>query len=352
MSSGGLSPELPSSLPLMQLSTGFWAFKTLAAAHELGLFAVLDELGSATVGQVAAKLEIADRPARMLLTGCAALGLVEVEAGEGEGGAFANSAMAEAYLVPSRPYYFGGWVRMLDRRLYPGWGRLDEALRTNAPTTWDPRTQESLFSGEDPALLETFWQAMYSLSSSTARGLARAADLGAYRRLLDVGGGSGAYAIELCRAYPGLRATVFDLPHVCPIAAGRAAEAGLSERIAVHPGDFLNDPALPQGHDLILLSMVLHDWDEPTGRALLAKCHAALPPGGAVVISELMVDDDRSGPAAAALMGLNMLVETVGGENYTAAEYGRWLTDTGFEQPRDVLLDGPGANRVLVAVRH
>ncbi|MEV6674712.1 methyltransferase [Streptomyces sp. NPDC051162] len=347
MSTDDFPPQPPSPLPLMELSTGFWAFKTLAAAHELGLFAGLDELGSATVPQVAAKLEIADRPARMLLTGCAALGLLET----GDGGAFANSALAAAYLVPSRPYYFGGWVRILDRRLYPGWGRLTEALRTNAPTTWDPRTQESLFSGEDPALLETFWQAMHSLSSSTARRLARAAGLGSYRRLLDVGGGSGAYAIELCRAHPSLRATVFDLPHVCPIAAAHAAEAGLGERIAVHPGDFLNDASLPPGHDLILLSMVLHDWDEPTGRALLTKCHAALPPGGAVVISELMVDDDRSGPVAAALMGLNMLVETVGGENYTAAEYSRWLTGTGFQQPRTVLLDAPGANQALVAVR-
>jgi 3-hydroxy-5-methyl-1-naphthoate 3-O-methyltransferase len=341
----------PSPLPLMQLSTGFWAFKTLATAHELGVFAHLDEAGPATAAALAERLGLAERPVRMLLTGCAALGLLHPQPGTDGDPEFANSPMASAYLVPAAQYYFGGWVEMLDHRLYPGWGRLQEAVRANAPTTWDPTRQQSLFDSEDPHLLRVFWDAMHSLSSYTARSLATAVDFSPYRRLLDVGGGSGAYAIELCRAYPQLQATVLDLPQVCEGARRRVVEAGFADRITALPGDFHSEDPLPTGHDLALLSMILHDWDEPTGRALLAKCHRALPPGGVLMISELVVDDDRTGPPAAALMSLNMLVETGGGENWTHAQYARRLVDAGFAEPVAYSLDAPGANRVLVAVR-
>ena len=146
--------------------------------------------------------------------------------------------MSEAYLVKGRPYYFGGFVQMLDKRLYPGWGRLVEALRTNWPTTWDLAVQSSMFDGEDPMMLALFWEAMHSVSTMTARKLGEAVDLGHFRRLLDIGGGSGAYDIELCKQYGELRATVFDLPHVAAIAAGRIAEAGLTDRIETAGGNF------------------------------------------------------------------------------------------------------------------
>lgn len=340
--------ELPSPLPLMRLTTGFWEFKAIAVAQELDLFARIDEAGPLSPEETAEALGVEARPARMLLTACAALGLLE----RADDGRYANAPLADAYLVPGREYSFGGWVRMLDQRLYPGWGRLADAVRENAPTTWDPATQSGgLFAVDGPGIMDTFWDAMHSLSSYTARALAGVLDLDAYRGVLDVGGGSGAYAIELCRAAPALRATVLDQPHVCPGATARIARAGLQDRVDVRPGDFLTDPALPGGHDLILLSMILHDWDEETGRALLTRCHAALPPGGAVVISELMVDDDRTGPAAAALMSLNMLVETVSGENYTARQYEEWLVGAGFEAPRRIALDAPSANQVLLATR-
>ncbi|MGH4031048.1 methyltransferase [Actinomycetota bacterium Odt1-20B] len=338
--------SLPSPDRLMALSTGFWAFKALATAHELDVFARVDAAGGITAAGLAADLGVETRPTRLLLTACAALDLLESD----DGVTYRNTPLADAYLVPGRPYHFGGWLRMLDQRLYAGWGRLTEAVRSNAPTTWDPARQKSLFDNESPELLDSFWEGMHSLSSSTARVLARSADFTPYRNLLDLGGGSGAYSIELCRAHPELRATVLDLPHVCPVADAHAAQAGLSDRVTTRPGDFLGDEPLPQGHDLMLLSMILHDWDADTGRALLSRCRSALAPGGAVVISELMVDDRRDGPPAAALMGLNMLVETVGGENYTAGEYGEWLVEAGFRPPRRIDLDAPGANAALIAV--
>jgi 3-hydroxy-5-methyl-1-naphthoate 3-O-methyltransferase len=332
--------------PLMDLVTGFWSFKTFAAAVELDLFSRLAGGRTVTVAGAEELLGLRDRPADLLLTACASLGLLE-RAGDG----YRNTALAEEFLVRGKPYYFGGQVTYCDNRTYLPWHRVGEALRTDRPLTWDPQTQESMFTTADPQLLATFWEAMYSTSIFTARALGGAVDLGGRRRLLDVGGGSGAYPIELCRQWPDLTATVLDLHHVCEIAAGKIDLAGLADRISTRPGNFLADPALPQGHDTVLFSMILHDWDEPTNRDLLAKAYAALPAGGLVIVSELLLDADRTGPAAAALMGMNMLVETEGGRNYSDAEYAEWLAGTGFGEIRTVRFDAPGANGVVLGVK-
>lgn len=331
-----------SPVPLMQLATGFWAFKTLAAAHELDLFTRLSGTGGTTSAELAETLGIDHRPAEMLLTGCAALGLLEKD-----GGTYIDSALADDYLVRGKPYYFGGFVQMLDKRLYPGWGRLTEAIRTNRPTTWDPDRQTSLFEGEDPDMLAVFWEAMHSLSTFTARSLGEAVDLSAFSRLLDVGGGSGAYDIELCRLYPNLRATVYDLPFVADIAAGKVKDAALTDRIDTVGGDFFADSAFPSGHDAVLLSMIMHDWGEEHDRAILTKCWEALPSGGVVIISELLVNDEKTGPPSAALMSLNMLIEAEG-RNYTPSEYGGWLRDVGFRDIRTVWFEAAGANGAVI----
>lgn len=330
-------------VPLMQLVFGPCAFKTLAAAHEIGLFARLSRTAGTTIEELGKAVGIHERPAEILLTGCAALGLLEKKDGR-----YRNSALAEEFLVPGKPYYFGGLVEMADKRLYAGWGKLGEALQTNRPTTWDPDKQKDLFDGEAPAMLETFWEAMHSLSIFTARTLGEAIDFSSFGRLLDVGGGSAAYDIELCRRYPHLRATVYELPFVCEIAAGKIKAAGLGDRIEMAAGDFFADAAFPTGHDVILLSMILHDWDEAKDREILRKCYAALPSGGTVIISELLVDDEKTGPASAALESITMLVETEG-RNYTAAEYGAWLGELGFADIHTVWFEAAGANGAVVA---
>jgi 3-hydroxy-5-methyl-1-naphthoate 3-O-methyltransferase len=332
-----------SILPLMELSIGFWSFKTLATAQELELFARLSGTDGHTIDELAGLLGVDQRPAELLITACASIGLLERRDGR-----YVNSALADEFLVPGKTYDFGGWVQMLDRRLYPAWGRLTEAVRSNRPTSWNPDEQEHLFAGEDPKLLAVFWEAMHSLSTITARELGAHVDLSASTALLDIGGGSGAFDIELCRRYPNLRATVFDLPAVCEIASKKLAAAGFEDRIAVAPGDFLADPGLPSGHDVVLLSMIMHDWTPEQDLAILRKCFAALPSGGRIVISELLVNDEKTGPPAAALMSLNMLVETAG-RNYTAAEYEQWLHATGFVDIQTVPFEAPGANGAVLA---
>src|SRR5262249_34589605 len=329
-------------IPLMQLSTGFWAFKTLAVAHELDVFTQLSGNASTTSVELAQTLAIEERPAEMLLTGCAALGLLMQQDSR-----YYNTQLAEEFLVRGKPYYFGGLIQMFDKRLYTGWGKLLEAIHTNRPTTWDPDTQGSLFDGEDPAMLSLFWEAMHSLSTFTARALGESLDFSPFSRLLDLGGGSGAFDIELCRRYPHLHATIFELPVAAAIASEKVRQAGLTDRVQTVIGDFFADAALPSDHDVILLSMILHDWSEANDRALLRRCYDALPAGGTLIICELLVNDEKSGPVPAALMSLNMLIETEG-RNYTSAEYRTWLADTGFCDIQTVWFDAAGANGVVV----
>lgn len=327
---------------LMQLSSGLFASKTLAVAVQLDVFSMATGDGI-TVDEFAAAQKLQTRPAGMLLSGCAGLGLLEKD-----GDRFRASPLAREYLVPGTRYYFGDFVTMLDERVYAGWMRLADAMHTDAPTVWDSTQRDSLFDDADPVTVRTFWRGMHSLSTYTARAVADAYDFGSVRRLLDVGGGGAAFTIELCRAYPTLEATVYDLPFVCEQTAERIAEAGLSDRITCVAGDFFAEEKLPGGHDVALLSSVLHDWSAEENQLILDKVAAALPDGGRVLVAELLMDDDESGPAPAALFNLLMLVETRRGRNYTGAEYERWLRTAGCAEVERVPVAGVSANALLV----
>lgn len=325
---------------LMELTSGVYAFKALALATELDVFTDLSDGGRTTTTAFADRHRIALRPAELLLTACAALGLLRRDAE----GSYTNTQLSEDYLVRGRPYYFGDWVRVVDRHEYPAYLKLADSLRGDHPTTWDVERQESLF---DPAVAEHFWDGMYSLSANTARVLAGVFDFQAVHRLLDVGGGGAAFGIELCHRHPDLQVTVFDLPFVCDLTRPRIARAGLEGRIDLVSGDLFAD-ALPTGHDALLLSNVLHDWDETDVVRIIQVCADAMPSGGRLLICESFVADDKSGPSLAALMSFNMLVETWG-RNYTAAEYSRWLSDAGLHPEGVTAFEGPGANGVLIA---
>jgi hypothetical protein len=334
-----------SQIPLLELTNGFMSFKTLSAATDLELFTKLSGGRAMTIQELAAALTLQARPARLLLAACASLGLLEKS-----GDRYQNSALAEEYLVIGRPNYFGGLVRFADREMYLEWQNVLEALRTNRPVarknadapTWSADAQDDSFKA-------TFWEGMHSMAGATAGALAGVYDFRQHRRLLDVGGGSGGFPIVLCQRTPGLTAAVYELPHVCPIVTGKVKAAGLQDRVEAIPGNFEEDPALPAGYDVMLLSQVLHDHDEAANRRLLDKVFAALLPGGAVLVCEQLLNDERTGPPAAALMGMSMLVAMVGGENYTGAEYRSWLSGAGFTDVHVVPFVSAGANGVVVA---
>ena len=336
------SADLPA---LMQLASGFWVSNVLASAVELGVFALLDARPGLTADEVARGLGIAGRGTRQLLPACAALGLLVAT-----GGRYRNTILADRHLVPGRPQYFGGFVRFLHAREYAAWGRLTEALRTDLPTAWDPGDERAtVFAAEDESL-RLFWEGAHPLSLACGEALAGALDLSDARALLDVGGGTGACAIGLCRHLPELRATVYELPFVAELARARVAEADMEERITVVDGDFLAAD-LPAGYDTLLLSSVLHNWDPASVATLLGKCHRALEPGGTVIVTELILDDAGAGPPGAARMGLDMLVWTLGGRSYTESEHRAALAAAGFVEVRAVPLEVMQANLALAGRR-
>lgn len=337
----------PTPFRLLELISGVKVTKVLATMHELGIFEQLRDGQARTVAQIAAEHQLAHRPVEMLLIACNALGLLE----RTEDG-YRNTSIAGEFLVAGKPYYLGDYLAMIDRRGFAAWARLTAAVRHNRPTAWDATARTSPFDGEDPLLVQTFWKAMNALSSYTAAQLGATVDLSSTRRLLDVGGGGGAFAIELSRRYPQLHTTIYDLPFVCDLTGTRLKQADLTSRVSLVRGDFFRDRALPSGHDTCLLSMILHDWGEQENLTILRKVHTALDRSGRVLIAEQFLDADRTGPLGAALMNLSMLVETVDGRNYPKEDYVRWLRAVGFAPPRFVPFAGLSANGVLIAAKH
>jgi cyclopropane fatty-acyl-phospholipid synthase-like methyltransferase len=163
----------------------------------------------------------------------------------------------------------------------------------------------------DPELARRFTAAMHSVSARPAAGLAEVVDFSGVRRLLDVGGGSGALSLAVARAWPNVRCTVWEIPVVCPIATEYASAAGLGDRVTAAPGDMFREP-FPRGYDAVLFSQILHDWGEDVWAMLLEKASAALPPGGLLLVHEKLVEADGVSPLANALVNLDMMVWTRG----------------------------------------
>jgi len=223
--------------------------------------------------------------------------------------------------------------------LWHRWGTLTEAVRrgTRVETPEPPGDQT-----------EAFIAAMHQNASARAHVVAEAIDLTSRRRMLDIGGGSGAYSITFARANPGLEAIVFDRPQVIPIAERHIREAGLGARVTTVPGDFGRDP-FPRECDLALLSAIAHMNSPAENLALLGKTFDALAPGGQVVIQDFILSPDRTQPRAGALFAINMLVNTSGGNSYTEPEYRAWLEKVGFLDVRLIAL--PGATGLVVGTR-
>lgn len=331
-----------SQLPLFNLVTGFMSFKTFAAAVDFEVFTRLAGGREVTSEEFAEEFKLAPRPTVALLAGLVSIGLLEKNEGR-----YRNSELAETFLIEGRPYYFGNFVQFYDRALYPGFMNLPTVLQNDRSAFAEQGDQNAVFDNND-FLMQFFWNALDSLARYMATACSKAYDFGAHKRLLDVGGGAGGFSIELCGIVPGLAATVYELPHVCSIVEKKSAEAGLEGVVDAHPGDYTKDGELPAGYDLMVLSQVLHCEGEQTNRGLLAKCFDAVEPGGTVMILELLLDAERTGPTAAAMMGMNMLVGHAQGQNYSESEYSSWLTDAGFVDVEVVRFESASANGAVL----
>jgi ubiquinone/menaquinone biosynthesis C-methylase UbiE len=301
----------------------------ILTALELDLFTAIQS--GATAAQAAAAAGTDARATEMLLNALASLDLVRKD-----GAVFHNSPVAARFLAAGSPDS-ARMAMMHTARLWHRWSGLTECVRTGAAAP-DERGAEGT---------EAFIAAMHNNARQRAAQLAQAAAPGA-NRMLDVGGGSGAYAIAFAQANPRLRAEVFDQPAVLAIAERHIREAGLEARIATRVGDLRTDE-FGGGYDLVLISAICHMLGEEENRALLARVYRALAPGGRVAIQDFLLRADKTGPRAGALFSLNMLVNTSGGASYSEEEYTAWLREAGFGEVRRVSLAGPAG--VLIATR-
>jgi acetylserotonin N-methyltransferase len=245
-------------------------------------------------------------------------------------GDYTNQAVAETYLCDHSPFSLTGYVLYSNEALFPMWAHLEEAVRegTHRWTQtfgWQGNLFDHFFRTD--ARRRSFLRGMHGFGQLSSAPLVQAFDLSRFRRMVDLGGATGHLAIAACERYPQLRAAVFDVPLAIGIARDYIAASDFANRIEPVAGDFFGD-ALPDA-DLYALGRILHDWPEDRIRLLLAKIHEALPPGGALLVAEKLLDEDKSGPTATLMQSLNMLVCTEGRER-TLSEYAVLLREAGF----------------------
>ncbi len=324
----------PNSEHIMKVALGFWASKTLLTAAEMGLFSELARgpLDAETLRQ---RLGLHVRGARDFFDALVAMRFLERRDGQ-----YSNTPETNTFLVKNMPDYLGDGLKMLNRRLYRDWDTLPEALRSGHPHN-DAKDSASPFEVlySTPAKLEEFLRCMTSLSLTPAKAIAAKFPWKNYATFADIGAAQGAMPVQLALAHQHLEGIGYDLPAVRPIFEKYVLQSGVADRVGFHAGDFFKDP-LPSA-EVIIMGHILHDWNLEQKTMLIKKAYEALPKGGAFIIYEALIDDDRRENAAGLLMSLNMLVETPGGFDYTGADCQKWLREAGFRQTRVEHLAGP-----------
>ncbi|MEA2779392.1 MAG: hypothetical protein QOK29_936 [Rhodospirillaceae bacterium] len=330
-----MSVERTSPEGVLQLGLGFWASKTLLSAVELGVFSELAS-GPQDLESLRRRLGLHERSARDFLDALVALRMLERSNGK-----YSNTPATDLYLDRAKHAYVGGLLEMANRRLYGFWGHLTEALRTGEMQNEAKGGGGDLFAAvyADPAGLEGFLQAMTGVSLPTAQAIAAKFPWRDFQSFADVGCAQGGCPVEIARAHPHLTGIGFDLPPVGRVFEKYVEANGLAGRLRFQPGSFFADP-LPKA-EVIVMGHILHDWNLEEKRALLRKAHEALPKGGACVIYDTMIDDERRENILGLLMSLNMLIETPGGFDYTGADCMGWMREAGFRETRVVPLVGP-----------
>jgi predicted O-methyltransferase YrrM len=300
---------------LRETATAFQQSRVLLTAIELDAFSAIGA-GSPTSTELAGRLGTHARATDRLLNALVAMGLLAKDADR-----FTNTEDGLRYLVSSSPEYVGSLGHSAG--MWQSWHHLTSCVRDGRPAMRAP------INDRGDAWLEPFIAAMHYRARQQADPVAALLPLAGVRRALDVGGGSGAFAMAIARRQPGLHAVVFDLPNVVPITQRYIAADGLADRVTTATGDYMTD-VLPGGFDLVFLSAVVHSNPPKANAALIAKCAASLAPGGVVAVVDWVMSPDRVAPAVGALFALNMLVATDGGDCFTEAEIAGWLTAAGL----------------------
>ena len=326
---------------IMEVGMAFWPAKTLLSAIELDLFTVLGK-GAMTGAELQKALGLHDRANPDFFDTLVALKFLERD-GDGPEGRYRNAGDTAAFLDKKSSSYMGGFLEMANARLYPFWGDLTTALRTGKAQNETKNGGASMF-GElysKPERLEQFMEAMAGISAGNFQAFANKFDFARYKTLCDIGGATGQLSVLVAKANPHMRCLSADLPEATAIAARKIAGSGVGDRVSAQPIDFFADP-LPKA-DVITMGMILHDWNLEKKLSLVKAAYDALPPGGAFVAIENVIDDARRENAFGLMMSLNMLIEFGEAFDFTGADFTKWCTAAGFSRTEVIHLAGPAS---------
>jgi len=320
---------------ILEVGLGFWASKALLSAVEMELFTELSKHPQ-DLESLQGRLGLHPRSARDFLDALVALKFLERRDGR-----YYNTPSTDLFLDKRKPSYIGGVLEMANHRLYPFWGHLTTALRTGLPQNEARNGGQNIFEAlyAEPSRLKEFLKAMTGLSHGSNLAVARKVSWDKYRSALDVGTAQGDLIAQVALANPHIEGIGFDLPEVGPIFEEYIEENNLSGRVKFAAGSFLDRP-LPKA-DVVMMGHILHDWNLEVKRMLVRKAYEALPAGGAFIVYEAIIDNDRSSNIFGLLMSLNMLIETNDGFDYTGADCAGWMKEAGFRETRLEHLVGP-----------
>ena len=300
---------------IKNIAGAFRTSRILLTAVELNLFTVL-EGHLITSKDMAEQIDADARATDRLMNALVAAGFLRKTKEK-----FYNTEHASEYLVKGKPGYMGGLMHT--NHLYKTWGTLTDAVRKGGTV------YERDINNRGENWLESFIAAMHYRGMKQSKILGMMLELDNVNKMLDIGGGSGAFSIGFMNVNKNIRSTILDLPNVIPLSKKYIEKENLLDKFDFIEGDY-HTADLGSGYDLILLSAIIHINSFDENKQLINKCADALNPGGKVVVLDQIMNEDRTSPVNGAMFAINMLVGTERGDTYTESEICSWLTDAGL----------------------
>lgn len=297
------------------IARNFMRSRVILTAAELDLFALIQE-GDSTAAKMASRLGV-DKRALSRVLDC----LVTFDLLVKDGDVYSPTEEGAQYSSKNPESSLPMLLHM--SRLWDSWSDLTQVVEKG------PGSEQKPPKPMDPASRRAFIGAMHVIGRTLSEEIARSLDLSGFKKLMDIGGGSGTYTIAFLKNNPRMRALIFDLDDVVPMARERLEAEGFLDRTDLVGGDFYRDE-LPPGCDLALLSAIIHQNDPEQNLELFKKAYRALDPGGMLLIRDHIMDESRTKPPEGALFAINMLVNTRGGDTYTFSEVEKGLSEAGF----------------------
>lgn len=331
---------------IMQIGTGFMASKTLLTAVNMELFTLLAK-GALSGQDIQTKLGLHKRSLYDFLDTLHALGLLN-RIGIKQTAVYSNSEDSDSFLDKNKPSYIGGMLEMANNRLYPFWNDLEEGLKTGKPQNEVKNSEDDFFEElyADEARLREFIHAMGGIQLGNFMAFSKGFDFSNYNTHCDIGGSGGNLSVHIAKNNPHMNCITVDLPPVCPIAEENIKMMGLESQVSAQAGDFFKDD-FPKT-DIITMGNILHDWGTQDKKMLMKKAYDALPQGGALVVIENIIDNDRSKNVFGLMISLTMLIETSAGFDFTADDFDGWAKEVGFSKTSIMPLAGPSSAVIAI----